>query len=117
MLLNTLKFFHPPPSPKRRLMKHARRKGVLSGTRKSIVSSLHSLPNSTGKRVLSWNDHCLIVVAVPERKGGMLSANKEKGQTSGTKEGPWDCLWREVKETGVIRRGILGGCLHRISLV
>ncbi|GIY45723.1 hypothetical protein CDAR_564611 [Caerostris darwini] len=71
------------------------------------------VPIQLEKRVLSWNDHCLIVVAVPEWRN--IFANKKKGQTSGTQEGPWDCLWREANETGVIRRGILGG-LHRISL-
>ncbi|GIY45721.1 hypothetical protein CDAR_564591 [Caerostris darwini] len=63
-------------------------------------------PIQLEKRVLSWNDHCLIVVAVPEWRNDV--ANKKKGQTSGTQEGPLDCLWREAKETGVIRRGILG---------
>ncbi|GIY45716.1 hypothetical protein CDAR_564541 [Caerostris darwini] len=63
-------------------------------------------PIQLEKRVLSWNDHCLIAVAVPEWRNAF--ANKKKGQTSGTQEGPWDCLWREAKETGVIRRGILG---------
>ncbi|GIY45717.1 hypothetical protein CDAR_564551 [Caerostris darwini] len=63
-------------------------------------------PIQLEKRVLSRNDHCLIVVAVPEWRNAF--ANKKKGQTSGTQEGPWDCLWREAKETGVIRRGIFG---------
>ncbi|GIY45718.1 hypothetical protein CDAR_564561 [Caerostris darwini] len=80
--------------------------GTVRYTQVNSVFPFILFPIQLEKRVLSWNDHCLIVVAVPEWRN--VFTNKKKGQTSGTQEGPWDCLWREAKETGVIRRGILG---------
>ncbi|GIY34687.1 hypothetical protein CEXT_679391 [Caerostris extrusa] len=38
----------------------------------------------------------------------MSSLIRKRDKLQGHKGGPWDCLWREAKETGVIRRGILG---------
>ncbi|GIY34691.1 hypothetical protein CEXT_679411 [Caerostris extrusa] len=67
------------------------------------------------------SDKLKTLSTVPERRNANAFANKKKGQTSGTKEGPWDCLWREAKETGVIRRGILGDVytesLSRLALI